>query len=95
MFPQNCPEERTDHAHCAAAHGSAPDDWRLIREAFVVMIKEENAYHDYGKQSLRAHWAGHSRGFADEYLQRRYKDFTAGWRAAQNNPSDAPTGRVE
>lgn len=58
-------------------------DWKPMRDAFVAIIKEENFYSDCSKQSLRAHWNGAESGFGDESLQRRYKDFCAGWKAAR------------
>lgn len=52
------------------------------RAAFVKIIKDENFYSNYCKQSLRQHWAGAKAGFADEAVQRRWRDFLAGWRAS-------------
>lgn len=50
------------------------------RSAFVSMIRDENKMREgYWKQSLKAHWTGQDGGFADEFLQRRYNDFVAGW----------------
>lgn len=73
--------------HLATGSESA---WKPMRAAFVAMIKEENFYSDWSKQSLRAHWSGAEVGFGDESLQRRYKDFCAGWKAASspNDPHD-------
>ena len=53
------------------------------RAQFVAMIKDENYYLDYGKWSLRQHWSGARGGFADEQLQKRWRDFEAGWKAAK------------
>ncbi len=56
------------------------------RLAFVVIIKEENFYSDGHKQSLKAHWTGKPRGFADDNLQRRWHDFLLGYEAASKLP---------
>lgn len=55
------------------------------RKAFVAMIKDENFYmeHRYSHWSLKQHWSGAKAGFADEQLQKRWKDFEAGWKAAR------------
>ena len=54
------------------------------REAFVAMIKKENIDHErWAAWSLKQHWSGREGGFADEQLQRRWRDFEAGWNAAR------------
>lgn len=53
------------------------------RAAFVKLIKEENFYSDFSKQSLKAHWNGAASGFSDQMVQKRWRDFLAGWRAAK------------
>lgn len=54
------------------------------RKAFVAMIKRENQMRGtWSRQSLKAHWTGACGGFADESLQRRWRDFEAGWNARQ------------
>lgn len=53
------------------------------RVAFVAMIKEENFYADFTKQSLRQHWNGAASGFHDHQVQSRWHDFLAGWKAMQ------------
>ncbi len=58
------------------------------RAAFVNMIKDENFYREPGcKASLKAHWTGADGGFSDEWLQRRWKDFEAGWAAKPVTPN--------
>ena len=57
------------------------ESWRCCRDAFIAMIREENTM-SYGcKQSLRKSWAGEKKGFADEKVQQRYRDFQKGWDA--------------
>ena len=51
------------------------------RDAFVIMIKEENFYGDIS-QSLRQHWSGKKGGFADQTIQKRWSDFQRGWNSA-------------
>lgn len=52
------------------------------RQAFVAMIRDENFYMEpYSRQSLKQHWSGAPGGFADKQLQRRWRDFEAGWKA--------------
>lgn len=58
-------------------------DLSQARAAFVAMIKEENFYSDFSKQSLKQHWNGATSGFADHMVQSRWKDFRAGWQAAK------------
>lgn len=55
------------------------------RAAFVKIIKDENFYSDYCKQSLKQHWNGATSGFADHMVQRRWRDFLAGWQANQED----------
>jgi hypothetical protein len=56
------------------------DPWRTCRDAFVALIKKENADRDhYSRWSLKQHWSGAHAGFADENLQQRWLDFKAGW----------------
>lgn len=52
------------------------------RAAFVAVIKEENFYSDFTKQSLKQHWNGAASGFADRVVHSRWNDFLAGWQAA-------------
>jgi len=58
-----------------------PDDWKPARAAFVVMIKDESLVGSSGRPSLRQHWLGAERGFADDRVEARYRDFLAGWYA--------------
>ena len=61
------------------------------REAFVLMIKSENNDGErWSAWSLKQHWAGKERGFADDQLQRRWHDFEAGWKAAKGT-GNGPT----
>lgn len=55
------------------------------RKAFVAMIKDENRDEEerWSRWSLKQHWAGADHGFADDQLQRRWRDFEAGWKAAK------------
>ena len=55
------------------------------RAAFVKLIREENVYSDFSKQSLKQHWSGADGGFADEFVQNRWTDFYSGWQAALNS----------
>lgn len=55
------------------------------RESFVAMIKDENFYSHGTPWSLKAHWAGKGQGFADQMLQRRYRDYQRGWADAEKN----------
>lgn len=58
------------------------NDLLQARAAFVAMIKDENFYLDFSKQSLKQHWSGAANGFADWGVQSRWKDYLAGWKAA-------------
>jgi len=56
------------------------------RDAFVAMVRDENFYREaWSRWSLKAHWTGAVGGFADEMLQKRWKDFQAGWCACTPN----------
>ncbi len=59
------------------------EEWKQARIAFVKMIKDENFYSDFSKQSLRQHWNGKKSGFHDHLVQRRWQDFLAGWKSAK------------
>lgn len=54
------------------------------REAFVKLIRDENFYSECNQQSLRKHWSGVHAGFADPMVQKRWRDFLAGWNARDN-----------
>jgi hypothetical protein len=49
------------------------------RAEFVKMIKEENFYSDFSRQSLKQHWNGAASGFSNDMVQSRWRDFWAGW----------------
>ena len=54
------------------------------REAFVAFIKDEDSDREpWARYSLRQHWSGADEGFHDHQLQRRWKDFKAGFEAAR------------
>lgn len=66
-----------------------PTSWNRCREAFVALIKKENFERDpHCRWSLKQHWTGAAAGFADEALQRRWHDFSAGWAALSQQPFD-------
>lgn len=69
-------------------------DLLAARAAFVKMIKGENFFLDYSKQSLRAHWNGAKSGFADDMVQHRWHDFYAGWKAKSERPTSPQGSRT-
>lgn len=55
------------------------------RAAFVKKIKKDEEFSEaWSRTSLKQHWSGALRGFADERLQRRWEDYLAGWKAAKS-----------
>lgn len=57
------------------------------REAFVTEIKRENSESrvHMDRWSLKQHWMGPEKGFADRSLNKRYDDFTLGYTACQRD----------
>lgn len=54
------------------------------RTAFVAFIKDDDRDRErWARYSLKAHWTGAKGGFADDQLQGRWRDFLAGWKAAE------------
>ena len=68
-----------------AAGGASLSDagFDACRAAFVAKIKDENFYQDcWARSSLKAHWSGARGGFADDIINKRWRDFLAGWMAS-------------